>query len=429
MPSLKNNSSGIDSTNLRKNFIWNTIGSTVASFSSLVYMMIVTRLNGIDDAGVFTFAFSTASLFTVIGTYSGRTFQVTDKNKKTTDSDYFYLKIVTSIIMLVVGLVFCFARGYSGDKFLVIMFLMGYRVFEVLSEWGYAVIQKKDRLYQVGCSMTMKALLSLAGFLIVDYLTHNVALSCTMVIFGHLAPMIFYDLPNLMKTQFKFGEFSVKKIQYLFKIGFFTFGFTFLNLYVVSAAKYALDSAGDNSAQTIYGIIAMPATVLGLIAQYLVQPFLTSFKKLFTTDADQFQNLVKKLCLALLGIGAICVLAAWLLGIPVLELLYATELDGYTLDLVMIIIGGVFNALVLVVSTALVTMRYTSDQLWIYSAISLATFGLVCVLVASGGVFGACLSYMLSMILLFAVYVGVFAYRMRGLKRNFAEEVKRASQE
>lgn len=430
MPKPKNSSEvTLDSTNLRKNFVWNLIGSTAASFLSLFLMMIVTRLNGIDDAGIFAFAFSTASLFTVIGTYSGRTFQVTDKNRKTTDSDYFYLKIVTSITMLIIGLIFCFIRGYSGDKILVIMSLVGYRVFEVLSEWGYAVIQKKDRLYQVGRSMVIKTLLSLAGFFIVDHLTHNIALSCAMVIFGHLMPMIFYDLPNLMRTQFKFGEFNPKKVQYLFKIGFFTFGFTFLNLYVVGAAKYALDSAGDNSAQTIYGIIAMPATVLSLVGQYLIQPFLTNFKKFFASDANKFQALVAKLCLAIAVIGTVCVLAAWLMGLPVLELLYAIELDGNTWNLVMIIMGGVFGALVLVISTVLVTMRHTSDQFWIFCVVSLMTLGISHILVSWGGIMGACLSYLTSMILLFGMYLVVFLYRMRELRQDPDREVRRAATE
>ena len=86
MSNEKNNpKSSLDSVNLRKNFIWNTIGSTASAFVSLFYMMIATRLNGIDDAGIFSFAFSTAAILLVIGTYSGRTFQVTDKNKKTSD--------------------------------------------------------------------------------------------------------------------------------------------------------------------------------------------------------------------------------------------------------------------------------------------------------------------------------------------------------
>lgn len=425
----KNNTPGIDAVNLRKNFIWNTIGSTLASFTSLFYMMIVTRLNGIDDAGIFSFAFSTAIILQVIGLYSGRTFQVTDKNKKTTDSDYFYMKAVTCSVMLLVGLVFCLLRGYTGEKLAVIMFLIIFRILEAVAESAYAAIQKKDRLYQVGRSMCMKALLSLAGFFIVDYLTRNIVLASLLVIIGHLIPIIFYDLPKLAKTGFHFGKFDAKKVQYLLQIGFFTFGFTFLNMYLINAARYALDSTGDDSVQTIYGIIVMPATVLGLVGQYLVQPFLTSFKKLFVTGAQQFRSLVVKLCLVLTGVGVICVLATWLLGIPVLELLYAIDLDGNQLGLTLIIIGGTFSTMTMVISTALITMRRTSDQFWIYCAVSLITLGLSHLLVGRYGIFGAYLSYLSSMLLLFVLYVGVFAYRIHGLKQNFTEEVQRATQE
>ena len=56
--------------NLKKNFIWNLIGSTINSFTSLIFLIIVTRINGIEAAGIFTFAFSTACLFYIIGIYS-----------------------------------------------------------------------------------------------------------------------------------------------------------------------------------------------------------------------------------------------------------------------------------------------------------------------------------------------------------------------
>lgn len=424
-----NRAAALDTINLRKNFIWNTIGSTAAAFVSLFYMMIVTRLNGIDDAGIFSFAFSTAAMLLVIGVYSGRTFQITDKNRRTTDSDYFYLKVVTCIVMLLAGLSFCIIRGYSGEKFIIIMFLVVTRALEALAESAYAVIQRDDRLYQVGRSMLMKALGSLMGFFVIDYLTRNLVLSCTLIILAHLLPLLFYDLPRMFRTGFRFQKFTGSKVWYLLKIGFFTFGFTFLNLYVINAARYALDSTASDSAQTIYGIVAMPATVLSLAGQYLIQPFLTSLKKFFATDAHKFQNLVIKLCGALLGIGAICLLAAWLLGIPVLELLYAINLEGHLLDLILIIIGGVFAALLLVLSTALVTMRHTSDQFWIYCVAAAFAFGLSHILVSWNGVTGACLSYMLSMLLLFALYSGVFAYRLRALERNPAQEVERASAE
>ena len=173
----------------------------------------------------------------------------------------------------------------------------------------------------------------------------------------------------------------------------------------------------------------MPATVLSLVGQYLIQPFLTNFKKFFASDANKFQALVAKLCLAIAVIGTVCVLAAWLMGLPVLELLYAIELDGNTWNLVMIIMGGVFGALVLVISTALVTMRHTSDQFWIFCVVSLMTLGISHILVSWGGIMGACLSYLTSMILLFGMYLVVFLYRMRELRQDPDREVRRAATE
>ena len=75
----------------RKNTIWNMIGTGVNAFNSLFLMIIVTRINGVSLAGMFTFAFSTATLFNVIGVYAGRVYQVTDKDKFN-DKEYFVMK-------------------------------------------------------------------------------------------------------------------------------------------------------------------------------------------------------------------------------------------------------------------------------------------------------------------------------------------------
>ena len=64
----------------RKNILWNIIGATTNAFNSLLFTIIVTRINGTNDAGIFTYAFATACLLYVIGVYLGRTYQVTDIN-------------------------------------------------------------------------------------------------------------------------------------------------------------------------------------------------------------------------------------------------------------------------------------------------------------------------------------------------------------
>lgn len=46
-------------------------------------MMVVTRINGLANSGVFTLAFSLACLLCLIGGYEGRVYQVTDVKMST----------------------------------------------------------------------------------------------------------------------------------------------------------------------------------------------------------------------------------------------------------------------------------------------------------------------------------------------------------
>ena len=97
-------------SNIKKNFLWNMIGSVVNSFTSLFFLIIVTRINGIEQAGIFTFAFSLACLFQVVSNYSGRTFQVTNLDKNLSDSSFFYQRIFSCVLMWLLLFVYLLYR-------------------------------------------------------------------------------------------------------------------------------------------------------------------------------------------------------------------------------------------------------------------------------------------------------------------------------
>ena len=114
--------------NTKKNFIWNMIGTTINAFNSLFFMIMATRINGIDDAGIFTFAFSTALLFNIIGVYSGRVYQVTDKTEAT-DKDFIISKFITCFVMLIVSILFVLINNYSFYKSSIILLLCFLKIF------------------------------------------------------------------------------------------------------------------------------------------------------------------------------------------------------------------------------------------------------------------------------------------------------------
>ena len=160
-------------TKEKKNVIWNIIGASANAFISLLLSIIVTRINGTFDAGIFIYCFATACLLYYIGNYSGRTFQVTDISKENSDTDYIYNRIFTCTIMLIVSILFSLIKRYDLYKASILIILCVYKCIEALAESLYAIVQKRGNLYKVGISMFLKSVLSTIAFLIIDYFTKN----------------------------------------------------------------------------------------------------------------------------------------------------------------------------------------------------------------------------------------------------------------
>ena len=149
----------------RRNFIWNTLGTGLNAFNSLFFMIIATRINGVDKAGIFTIAFSTACILYAVGLYAGRVFHVTELNKSISDKDFIVNRLLTTLIMIVCLIVFCIVRKYNFEKSIIFLLLTIYKALEAFSDVIYGVLQKKENLDIVGKSLFYKSIVSVLLFI------------------------------------------------------------------------------------------------------------------------------------------------------------------------------------------------------------------------------------------------------------------------
>lgn len=392
--------------NIRKNFLWNIIGSTINSSTSLLFLIIVTRLNGVDSAGIFTFAFSTACLLQVIGIYCGRAYQVTESNDNITNNDYITSRYFTCIIMLICSLFFTYIKGYVIYKTIIIILLTIYKMIEAYSESIYAVIQKNDELYKVGISLFLKALLSTILFFFIDKITKNLVLSIISLILINLLFLVFYDMKNSKKYRKQENKYNYKNVLLIFKNGFYTFTFTFLIQYVINASKYAIDNNMADNYQTIFGIILMPATLIILFGQFMIHPFLVTLtNNLKENKIKEFSKTTLRLCFCVFIFGILADIVAHFIGIPFLEFIYGINLTEYLKPLIIIISGATLFGISYVLSNSLIAMRKTFIQTLIYLIATIFIYFLSNKLVISNGILGASFSYFFTMFLIFIMYI------------------------
>lgn len=406
----------------KKNFIWNILGTGLNAFTSLFFMITVTRINGVNDAGIFTIAYATACIIYVIGIYAGRIYQVTEPDKNITNKEYIMNRLITTILMNILVLIFCFIRKYDFYKSTIFLLLTLYKSLEAFSEVIYGILQKNEKLEIVGKSLFIKSIISVGVFIFIDMLMKNMILSIFSVIIVWIVMMLAFDFNKVHK----YIDFSVpinwKNILNIFRLGFTTFAIAFLGLYILNAPKYAIDNYLENNVQTVFGIIVMPATVIGLVAQFLIHPYLNKILKLYEErNLKQLQKMLLKLIFSIVSIGIISSILAFFVGTQVLGIIYGLDLSGYKIGLLTIIIASTLYTIGVIYSSVLTTVRETFSQFIIYIIISIFALIISDIFTRMWNLDGAIWAYLFIMLLQFLLYT---VYTNIRLKMIFNREKK-----
>lgn len=404
-------------TTSKKDICWNTIGVTLNAFTSLVYLVIVNRINGAENGGIFSFSYSVACLLFIIGGYATRTYQVADTAEKLNDSEYLLHKISTCGLMLIAGTLYCFLIREPVKRSAIIA-LTCLKMMEAFSDTPYAYIQKKDRLYLVGISLTIKATAEMVIFCVVDWLTNNMIAACIAIAAASGAVTLFFDM-YYARRYIILEKVRVNRLWALYKDGFPIFIISFLSVYIINAQKYAMNGILSDELQAVFGIIIMPATFISLCGQYIMNPMLNQLVEFFKDkEYQKFKNSTYKLIKLLLLFWVLAEILAYLLGIPVLNLLYAISITQYKVDLLLIILGAVFYASAYIFQNCLIVMQKNNYQIVIYLISSFIAVSVSPILITKFGIRGATMAYLATMFSHCVMYYLYFNYTINSFKRK-----------
>lgn len=167
----------------------------------------------------------------------------------------------------------------------------------------------------------------------------------------------------------------------------------------------------------------MPATVMGLLAQFLIHPYLNKIFSLYKDNKyKSIKKILYKIILTILGIGVIVSALGYFLGCPILGIVYGVNLEEYSIALLIILIASTFYTMAGIISPILITMRYTFVQFLIYAITALFELVLSNVLVHKYGINGAIWAYLITMIIYFASFYFVAMKIINKKSKEFEKE-------
>ena len=391
--------------------LWNIAGSFVYAFASMVLSFLVIRVVGDDQGGIFSFGFSTLGQQMFIVAYFGiRPFQITDNKGEYSFGEYLECRNATCILALVMGAVYLTYRHgtgeYSAGKCMILILLVIYKVIDGYADVYESEFQRQGSLYLTGKSNFFRTILSVSSFLIVLVSLEHLLLACLAAVAAQMLGVALFNLDVIRAIGTV--DWNKREKQNLRVLGstVFLFVATFLDFYVFSAARYAIDARMNNAASGYFNLIFMPTSVIYMVANCVIRPFLTKLTDMWNGhEFDCFKSELKRIAaviggLTVLAVGATAVLGKWVLS--VMEMLLGGQYTGmlvpYYGAFVVIVLGGGFYALANLMYYSLVIMRRQRAIFVVYLLAAVLAAALSGTLVSGFGINGAAGCYLLLMV-------------------------------
>ncbi len=346
------------SVSVKKNIVWNSIGTFVMFFCQWLMMVLVVRLSGYSDSGILSLSISCGNVFLIIAAFGVKTFQVSDIKDQYSDGEYFGAKLATIALTLVVGCVWTLVSGYEGIEKVSVLLYMAYIMVYSYSDAVYGALQKKWRLDIAGISMCIRNIAALILFCVVLWVTKDIRIALLSMLAASLIVLFVYDIPASKKVIPVRPVLNGTRIRKLLWECFPFAIYTFLHTLVLTVPKLAVRGFYDKETLGIYSAVLAPVTVLQVAATFVINPLSTLMAvQIEGGKWKELRRIMARCALMLLGFLAAGILISVFLGKWGLTILYGESIREHSDLLIPMVVVSVMTALTILLGNLAVVIR------------------------------------------------------------------------
>ena len=306
------------------------------------------------------------------------------------------------------------------EKVSILFFLCLYKILDGYIDVYESELQRRGKLYKTGQSLFFRTILSVFVLLCGLLLSKTLLLGVILMNLSQVLSLYLFAILPLEETRelgavHFIGEKTAftQKMKALFSGSVFLFLSVFLDFYVFSSSKYAVDAVLGSSSSGIYNLLFMPSNFIYLLANFIIRPALPTLAGLWQSgDKLRFKkeesSLMKKvLLLSLLLFGLaflLSPLALWILE-KLLGPAFSGKITGERWTFCLLILGGCFYALANLEYYILVTKRQQKRIFTGYALGAVLSFFTADLMVQEAGFFFASIQFVLMMLFLFLFFL------------------------
>ena len=400
-----------------RDFMWNSIGQGAWGFVFPLLTIVVTQLSGVELAGMFSFAFVLANLLYILANYGVRTYQVSDLDEYHSFADYQVNRVVTCVVMLIVGFIICKVAGYQGVMGTMCMGIFAYKAVDALGEVYEGRLQQVDKLYLGGVSLAIRSAAAFVVFTALLLITGNLGIASIAMAVAALASFLFVTFPLTMFESPRSMPPNMHSIGILFKECFPVFLALFVYAVIDNMPKFVMQGASlpyDN--QLYFNALYFPAMAILITVQLIYRPMLVKMANVWADESrrGRFDLLIVAMVVLIVVITVVGMLFMGWIGLAIMSFMYGVDFTQFAqLQYIMLAAGGVTAAIDFLYQVITILRRQQ-----VVMGLYLITFGfsllVLILMITMMGLQGAVVGYLIVMSILLILLVR--EYIMQRLK-------------
>ncbi len=410
---------------LRRNFSWTLAGNLIYAVCQWGWLVVIAKLGTPVMVGRFALGIAVTTPILMLTNLQLRSIQATDAKHIYRFSDYFGLRLFTTVVALLAILGSALVSGHPRQSALVILAVGLAKACESISDVLYGLLQQHERMDRIAVSMMLKGPLSLLALGGVVYLTGNLfwgalamAATWAVVLFAYdlrsgtlilrAEASLFTEVRELLRPRWSLAILR-RLIWLALPLG--------LVMMLVSLngnlPRYTIVKYLGEGQLGIFAAMATLMAACGTVIYALGQSASPRLARLYANgERTAFKALLGKLLLLGAGLGAVGVVAALVAGRPLLTLLYKSEYAHHTDAFVWLMIAAGIGYLGTFLGYGMTAAHYFRVQLPLFIGVTALT-GLSCLwLIPHYGLLGAALALVVSSVLTTLGSLGVMAHAL-----------------
>lgn len=398
---------------LLENSVLYMAGTFLYFFFQWLTTVLVVRLAGYEQAGVFSLAVSFSNVFFFIAKFGIRNFQISDTNGNYSSGEYLGARVLAALLALVAFFASLAVADFSLETVVACVAYMLFKLEEAVTDHQFSLFQHYDEYRAILFSYAAKGVFSLGGFVAGLSLFHSLLAAIMLMVIAYGVVMLLYDVRLLCRWERPSCSFAqaVTILRRCLPLMIGTLIVPYMNFIV----RYQVQNICGDELLGYYSSFAAIVVVMTTLASAVWTVLLPKI------SGDFQKGRYKQLALFLLQIsaatcvaGGLVVLAGMLLGPWAFTVLYGAEILLYQDMILPVLLTSVLLTFSAFLSAVLVPLRQHTPMLLCNVAGALLCTVLTYPLITRLGLQGANLSYAVGLVLQIiaqASLVAVVLYR------------------